>query len=526
MQAPKSELISIDRYIYDPRYCLGQGSFGKVFKATDTSTNKEVALKVMDVRSYTSDDYLKNLVKSEIQIMKNLNHPNIVSLIDFFQSSKNLYMVTEYCQGGDLKDYMSRKRLEEKEAFSILSQILAGFKELNRLGIVHRDLKPANILIHQGIFKIADFGFAKFVNNKSEVLTSAIGTPLYMSPQILAGRNYTCKCDVWSLGIIFYELLNDITPWIGGSEKELLHNITKYKNIQHLIKRKSDKTKEILTKTLAYEEKDRCSWDELANIIEKKEKIQLIKLGPNFEENKQEIIDKDLSDIEKAELNILLKGTIETKKLLNFLHFVSLEIFQNYSFFSNISGKNYYFEKLIILLAQLIRCQCKELIRNINAGKYKPNQNSPTFKNIDKIFQQLRNDNKYYDILYQEIVDKQTKNDFLSNIKDEKEIQSIIMGEVGEKERSKLVNCFLKNCSNFVKEIYECIYEKKNEFVQNRDILKIVDYIIDVMTSFNKISKNQTIDYQYIHESKSIHEGNKDYLEFLILKYQKLLLII
>ncbi|EGR34079.1 protein kinase domain protein [Ichthyophthirius multifiliis] len=100
-------------------------------------------------------------------------------------------------------------------------------KELYTSGIIHRDLKPANILINDGVFKIADFGFAKDVDYKSDkLLVSCVGSPMYMDPLILSRKPYGTKCDMWSLGIILYELLYGEVPWPGcRNEQQLLINI-------------------------------------------------------------------------------------------------------------------------------------------------------------------------------------------------------------------------------------------------------------------------------------------------------------
>ena len=130
-----------------------------------------------------------------------------------------MYIVTEYCEGGDLRSFIKRKkRVAEHEAVKILKDIVNGFKYLYRHEIIHRDLKPANILLHNDRCKISDFGFAKDLEfGEDTVLKSIVGTPLYMSPQILNKKSYTNKSDLWSVGLIFYEMIYGQTPWPANS---------------------------------------------------------------------------------------------------------------------------------------------------------------------------------------------------------------------------------------------------------------------------------------------------------------------
>jgi len=116
-----------------------------------------------------------------------------------------MYIVTELCQDGDLYRLLQKKRkLSEAEAKNYLKDIMNGAKYLHKNGIIHRDLKPANILIKQGVCKLSDFGFAKSLNEDEVVMKSIVGTPLYMSPQILKKAKYTTKSDLWSIGLIYY----------------------------------------------------------------------------------------------------------------------------------------------------------------------------------------------------------------------------------------------------------------------------------------------------------------------------------
>lgn len=171
----------------------------------------------------------------------------------------------EYCEEDLTKTIKSFVGNEDK-AKEALRQIIVGFKELTKIGIVHRDLKPANILVSKGVLKLADFGLAKFVeNSENSLLKSCVGTPLYMAPQILRRENYSPKCDVWSVGVIFYEMLFGRPPWTGSSEQNLLHNILS-KNLT-LPNNVSEESKLILVKMLAIEENDRFGWEQVFKLV-------------------------------------------------------------------------------------------------------------------------------------------------------------------------------------------------------------------------------------------------------------------
>lgn len=175
----------------------------------------------------------------------------------------NCYIVTEYCDGGDLASHLKRHgRLPEKQVISIVRDIFNGFRELANRNIVHRDIKPANILLSNGSCRIADFGFAKFDKDPGSREKYNVGTPLYMSPQALLLNIYSIKNDIWSLGILFYELLHGSPPWLCRNEADLIEKINKIpikftvnvcKELQELITGclKSDENERIDVVTMA-----------------------------------------------------------------------------------------------------------------------------------------------------------------------------------------------------------------------------------------------------------------------------------
>ena len=209
----------LGNYSYNTRDCLGEGVFGKVFEGQHRDTGERVAIKQVDINSYSHDKYLETSIFFEIFLLKNLSHPNIISLKDVLSTKNSLYIITEFCKHGDLKELLKRKRFKEEEAFEVIGQIVNGFSLLVKEHIIHRDLKPANIMIHEGVYKIGDFGFAKYVDDRGkQMLKSWVGSPIYMAPQVLEHSHYSTKADIWSIGIISYEILFGSPPWKARNE--------------------------------------------------------------------------------------------------------------------------------------------------------------------------------------------------------------------------------------------------------------------------------------------------------------------
>lgn len=144
------------------------------------------------------------LLENEIKALRKCKNVNIIRLLDIKKTQNNIYLMMEYCNEGDMKDFIKKNgKLSELESLDIFIQILNGFKTLLKKKIVHRDFKHANILRQNGLIKIADFGFAKIMDDSSYTKT-ILGSPLNMAPEIIAGKTYNNKCDIWSIGICFY----------------------------------------------------------------------------------------------------------------------------------------------------------------------------------------------------------------------------------------------------------------------------------------------------------------------------------
>ncbi|CAG0903314.1 unnamed protein product, partial [Darwinula stevensoni] len=183
------------------------------------------AIKCID-RSRLSKLGVENLI-CEIQLLKKLNHPNIVKMEDFLWDQKNIYIVMEYCGGGDLSKLIQRqKRLSEQVCRRYLHQLAKALKYLRENDICHLDLKPGNILLSSSLktLKLADFGFAQHLSEEDKE-TALKGSPLYMAPEILLGRSYDARVDLWSVGVILYECLFGKAPFSSSTLDEILRKI-------------------------------------------------------------------------------------------------------------------------------------------------------------------------------------------------------------------------------------------------------------------------------------------------------------
>ncbi|XP_077993462.1 cyclin-dependent kinase 2-like [Glandiceps talaboti] len=206
---------------------IGEGTYGVVYKARDKLTGKMVALK--KIRLDTESEGVPSTAIREISLLKELNHPNIVRLLDVVHSEKKLYLVFEYLNQ-DLKKYMDNappSGLPLPLVKSYLFQLLQGVAYCHSHRVLHRDLKPQNLLIDaEGAIKLADFGLARAFGVPVRTYTHEVVTLWYRAPEILLGtRFYSTAVDVWSIGCIFSEMITRRALFPGDSEIDQLFRI-------------------------------------------------------------------------------------------------------------------------------------------------------------------------------------------------------------------------------------------------------------------------------------------------------------
>lgn len=209
---------------------LGEGGMGLVFSAYDIELNEKVVLKILK-KDFLEDSTIIKKFKEELKIARKIIHPNVVRLYDFFEAGEILFFTQEYLDGSTLRNILNLKKiLNINEGIFILKQVLKGLEAAHNLNIIHKDIKPENIFILKNNFtKILDFGIAQILESKiSKYKTSVhgtVGTPEYMSPEQLSSRPVDHRTDIYSLGIVFYEMLTGEVPFQGKTaiSTALLH---------------------------------------------------------------------------------------------------------------------------------------------------------------------------------------------------------------------------------------------------------------------------------------------------------------
>jgi serine/threonine-protein kinase len=208
---------------------LGRGAMGVIYKAHDPVIDRDVAIKLIRADLLSGDDHSDYLARfqHEAQAAGRCTHPNIVAIYDFAVHEGNPFLAMEYVEGKDLGQVMVRTgRFTPDAAIAIIGQVLDALACAHGLGIVHRDVKPANILLlADARVKMTDFGISRFDNSALTQTGSVIGTPSYMSPEQCRGDSVDARCDLFSTGVVLYEMLSGERPFTGRSLTEVAFKV-------------------------------------------------------------------------------------------------------------------------------------------------------------------------------------------------------------------------------------------------------------------------------------------------------------
>eukprot|EP00921_Rhytidocystis_pertsovi_P007481 GHVQ01012439.1.p1 GENE.GHVQ01012439.1~~GHVQ01012439.1.p1 ORF type:complete len:461 (-),score=60.74 GHVQ01012439.1:2155-3537(-) len=320
----QSTAVFSDRY--KGQKVLGKGAFGEVILCKDKVTGQESAVKVISKKQVKQKTDTESLLK-EVLLLKELDHPNIMKLYEFFEDPGYYYLVGEVYTGGELFDaIVDQKRFSEVDAGRIVKQVLSGITYMHKNNIVHRDLKPENLLLENkekgANIRLIDFGLSAHFEATTK-MKDKIGTAYYIAPEVLHGK-YDEKCDVWSTGVILYILLSGCPPFNGANEYDILKKVEKGKYTFDLpqFKKVSEQAKDLIRKMLTYVPSMRISArealeDEWIKMIEGDSKVDLPCLEASITNMRQFQGNQKLAQAAMLYMGSKLTTTEETKEMSN-----------------------------------------------------------------------------------------------------------------------------------------------------------------------------------------------------------------
>ncbi len=291
----KAKQPTTNKQTYSQVKQLGEGSYGKAYLVKCNNDNSQAVIKTLNLESL-SEEAKKEAFK-EAKILEKLDHPNIIKFIEVFRSNKpfpTLNIVMEYADGGDLNKLIKMKQKEgcfftEDQILDWFCQICLAVKHMHDKKILHRDLKSGNMfLMKSSMIKIGDFGISKSLDNTMDKAKTLIGTPYYLSPEIIMNKPYSYASDIWSLGVLLYELASLKMPFESKSMPMLTIKIIKgeYTSLPDTI---CKEIRDLVTSILVVDPKKRPTIDQLlkTSILRKRIKTFLDEMhyDPQYSEN-------------------------------------------------------------------------------------------------------------------------------------------------------------------------------------------------------------------------------------------------
>ena len=467
---------------YEIKETLGKGTFSIVKLGINKITNEKVAIKILKKKKMQKNkDKLR--LEREINILKRLHHINVIKIHKISEESDNYYIVMEYCENGELFNYIvAHERLSEEETAYFFYQLINGLDYIHHKNIVHRDLKPENLLLSQGnILKIVDFGLSNYYYPEEQLLSTPCGSPCYASPEMVCGNKYNgFKIDVWSCGIIIFAMICGYLPFEDPNNEILFKKIMKCKidYPEYL----SEEVLDILNKIIVIDPNKRIN-------------IEQIKQHPFYLKGQNEFKKKHgdlIEQVEFIENNDSEDNNIEDDVIFNHDNFYDSGIGVKKSKSSNLlkefDNKNdvhlFQFKKHL----QKFKLE-KNIIKKDNINNSVKHEESINIKNKDKLKEALMNKFKMNNGL----------NKVLSN-------------KIRLKETNEKVNNSLKNIE---KNIFERIDFKENI---NSEIYN--SNALNDLSSFNTpLSDDLRMKYSEINslEKKKFYSNSKNKVNLNIL---------
>ena len=213
--------------VYKEIKMLGEGSYGRVYLVSHKMIGAFRAMKIIQKVDNIDENNVLEIL-NEINVLKKIDHPNIIKLFEFYFQNNNYYLITENCSGGELFELVNDTQFTEPQVAYIMYQLFSAINYCHKMRIIHRDLKPENILITKNNnnfidIKICDFGTSQ-IFKKGDIQKETIGSLYYVAPEVIQ-KKYNFKCDLWSCGVIMYILLTRKLPFGGRTDEEVISNI-------------------------------------------------------------------------------------------------------------------------------------------------------------------------------------------------------------------------------------------------------------------------------------------------------------
>src|SRR6184192_2945501 len=245
---------------------IGTGGMGEVYLATDVTAGRKAALKLLPMR-FTGDAERLKRFQQESRAVVALNHPNILTVYEIGEDHSTHYIASELIEGETLRQRLTRGRIQVSEAVDVAIQVASALAAAHQAGIVHRDIKPENIMLRpDGYVKVLDFGIAKLAEEELPAamprdealllvetnLGAVLGTVPYMSPEQACGEHVDQSTDIWSLGVVLYEMLTGHAPFTGDTSQDVMFSILEKEPppLTHYIARAPAELQQIISKTL------------------------------------------------------------------------------------------------------------------------------------------------------------------------------------------------------------------------------------------------------------------------------------
>lgn len=248
---------------------LGRGAFGTVNLYKNSADNSLVVWKEIDLMRL--DSKMRNEAFAEVEILSMFDHPNIITYFKHFIGDDTLYIELEYAKAGNLTNLIKQQKsselyFDQETVLWYFYQLASAVQYIHEIGIMHRDIKTLNIFIMQsGVLKLGDFGIAKILDSQVDLAETQVGTPLYMSPEIIEGKKYSNKSDIWALGCVVYELCTLSRVFDATNQLKLACRISLCEVLPIDRDEYSNDLKALIKRILSKEAEDRPSAKEILN---------------------------------------------------------------------------------------------------------------------------------------------------------------------------------------------------------------------------------------------------------------------